>query len=106
MALSHTCSKDDVENSQMNGILALKLNIDDCYVNVLLELQQRRFNSRLLAIGLCYSCGRILWNSSHAHCSGLTTPSRMTSDDAPAMAYLRASPNSNLTFVHMKGDCE
>jgi hypothetical protein len=30
----------------------------------------------------------------------------MTADDAPAMAYLRASPNSNLTFVHMKGDCE
>ena len=30
----------------------------------------------------------------------------MTSDDAPAMAYLKASPNSNLTFVRMKGDCE
>ena len=27
----------------------------------------------------------------------------MTSDDAPAMAYLKASPNSNLTFVRMKG---
>ena len=30
----------------------------------------------------------------------------MTSDDAPAMAYLKASPNSNLTFVRMKGDYE
>ena len=30
----------------------------------------------------------------------------MTSDDAPAMAYLKASPNSNLTFVRMKGDGE
>ena len=30
----------------------------------------------------------------------------MTSDDAPAMAYLKASPNSNLIFVRMKGDSE
>ena len=30
----------------------------------------------------------------------------MTSDDAQAMAHLKASPNSNLTFVRMKGDGE
>ena len=33
--------------------------------------QQRTFDSQPLAIGLCYSCGRILWNPSHAHYSGL-----------------------------------
>ena len=33
-------------------------------------------------------------------------PSGMTSDDAPAMAYLKASPNLNVTFVRMKGDYE
>ena len=30
----------------------------------------------------------------------------MKSDDTPATAYLRDNPNSNLTFVHIKGDCE
>ena len=67
----------------------------------------RKFDSQPLGIGLCYSCGRVLWNPSHAHYSGLITPpSGMTPDDAPATAYLRVSPNSNLTFVHMKGNSE
>ena len=52
-------------------------------------IQQRKFESQSLGIGLCYSCGRVLWNPSHAHYSGLITPpSGMTPDDAPATAYL------------------
>ena len=49
---------------------------------------------------------RVLWNPSRAHYSGLITPSGITPDDAPATAYSRASPNSNLTFVCMKGNSE
>ena len=30
----------------------------------------------------------------------------MTANDAPATAYLKATPNSNLTLVRNKGDCE
>ena len=72
-----------------------------------LIVQQRKFDSEPLAIGLCYSSGRVLWNSSHAHYSGrVTPPSGMIPDDDPATAYLKASPNSNLTFVRVKADSE
>ena len=54
-------------------------------------MQQRVIDSQSLAIGLCYSCGRVSWNPSHVHYSGLVSPpSGMTPDDAPATAYLKA----------------
>ena len=108
-AQSNLLFKEDMELPDEWDTSIETVNIDDCLLRKCASrvAQQRTFDSQPLAIGLCYSCGRILWNPSHAHYSGLITPpSGMISDDAPAMAYLKASPNSNLTFVRMKGDCE
>ena len=69
--------------------------------------QQRAFDSQPLAAGLCYACGKVMWNPSHAHYSNLIPPPNgMTVDDAPATAYLKAAPNSNLSFIKGKGDHE
>ena len=105
---SNVLFKDNIELPDEWYTSSETVNVDDCLLRRCASriVQQRVFDSQPLAIGLCYSCGRVLWNPSHAHYSGLVTPSGMTPDDAPATAYLRASPNSNLSFVQVKGDCE
>ena len=102
-------NKDDVELPNIRDTSSETVNVDDTLLQKCASriIQQTKFDSQPLGIGLCYSCGRVLRNPSHVHYSGLITPpSGMTPDDAPATAYLRASPNSNLTFVHMKGNSE
>ena len=108
-AQSNALFKDDVELPHEWDSSVGTINVNDCLLRTCRSriVQQRAFDSQPLAIGLCYSCGRILWNPSHAHYSGLVTPPNgMTANDAPATAYLKATPNSNLTFVRNKGDCE
>ena len=71
---------------------------------MLLEL----FSKKSLIVDLLVlGCGRVSWNPSHAHYSDLITlPSGMTPDDVPATAFLRASPNFNLTLVGSNGISE
>ena len=108
MYLTVSFNKDDVELPNIWDTSSETVIVDSLLQKCASRIiQQRKFDSQPLGIGLCYSCGRVLWNLSHAHYSGLITPpSGMTPHEAWAPAYLRASPNSNLTFVHMKGNSE
>ena len=63
--------------------------------------QQRFFDRKSLGVGVCYSCGHVLWTSvDGAHTFLIDKPSNMTRDDAPAAAYLRAVPNCSLSFEY------
>ena len=83
---SNVLFKDDVELPDEWDTSSETVNVDGCLLCRCASriVQQRAFDSQPLAIGLCYSCGRVLWNPSHAHYSGLVTlPSGMTPDYAP-----------------------
>ena len=53
-------------------------------------IQQIKLDIQPFGIGLCYSCGGVLWNPSHAHHSGLVKFTGMTPDDAPATAWVQS----------------
>ena len=101
--LSLTCYLKMMWNSQMNGILALKLStLMIVYCLNVFELCSKEH----LIVSLLLS-GFVIPVVGFYGIPGMPTILGLLHLlHAPAMAYLRASPNSNLTFVHTKGDCE
>ena len=107
-AQSNVLFKDDVELPHEWDTSIGTINVNDYLLRKCTSqiAPQRAFDSQPLAIGLCYSCGRILWNPSHAHYSGLVTPPNgMTADDAPARDWKLNYCAGNVCFAIIENLC-
>ena len=84
------CSDDTINlDSDLLGVCSSRIS------------QQRRFDSKLLGIGVCHGCGHVLWtNIDVAHTFLVDAPPNCSKCDAPAAAYLWAVPNCSLDFVY------
>ena len=67
-------------------------------------LKQRKFDEKPLGVGLCYSCGRLLFAKTDSSHTCLVNPPDMRPEDVPATAYLRAVPNSQLDYVKVSAN--